>query len=522
MPGPTLTRLRRATGQLSTAALQRMESELPWYRALSAEDRSWVGLVAQAGIAAFIAWLRDPRAHPQVTADVFGTAPRELTRSISLQQTVDMVRTVVEVVESRVGELAEPGQEELLEQAVLRYSRDVAFATAEVYARAAEARGAWDARLEALVVDALVRGEADDALRSRAAALGWSGTDAVAVVAGRTPSGPVEDVVDAVRGVAAGAGADVLVGVQGDRLLVVLGDADDPLAAASMVSTAFGPGPVVTGPVVGTLLEAGRSARAALAGLVAARAWPGAPRPVAADELLPERLLSGDATARRALVDRVYRPLLDGGAALLETAATYLEHGRSLEETARVLFVHPNTVRYRLRRVDQVTGLRAADGRDGYVLHVAITAGRLADAPARPITPAEAFGGNLHNRPARFVAGALGRHRRGRRVWLGARHRLPGPGLPDPGLPGALARGAGVRGATHLAVRRRRDRPARARHHLGRRHDPGHRCRAAADRGGRPDLPARAVPAPGRRVQGGRRRRRALASARSPRRPPPA
>ena len=46
---------------------------------------------------------------------------------------------------------------------MLRYSREIAFAAAEVYARAAEARGAWDARLEALVVDALLRGEADDA-----------------------------------------------------------------------------------------------------------------------------------------------------------------------------------------------------------------------------------------------------------------------------------------------------------------------------------------------------------------------
>ena len=38
-------------GSLGTAAMTRMDDRLPWYRALSAEDRSWVGLVAQAGIA---------------------------------------------------------------------------------------------------------------------------------------------------------------------------------------------------------------------------------------------------------------------------------------------------------------------------------------------------------------------------------------------------------------------------------------------------------------------------------------
>ena len=36
---------------------------------------------------------------------------------------------------------------------------------------------------------------------------------------------------------------------------------------------------------------------------------------------------------------------------------TYLEQGYSLEATARLLFVHPNTVRYRLRRVSELTGL---------------------------------------------------------------------------------------------------------------------------------------------------------------------
>ena len=381
---PTLARLRRATGPLATAALRRMDERLPWYRALTAEDRSWVGLVAQAGIAAFIAWYRDPSAvDVAATADVFGTAPRELTRSISLQQTLDMVRTVVDVVEERLGELAAPGAEQQLREAMLRYSREIAFGAAQVYARAAEARGAWDARLEALVVDALVRGEADDALRSRAAALGWAGEQPLVVMAGATPEGGVEDVVDDIRRQARALDIDVLVGVQGDRLIAVVGSAADPAGAGPEIAARFGPGPVVIGPVVATLAEAGRSARAALAGLVAVRAWPAAPRPVAADDLLPERLLSGDNIARRLLVDRVYRPLADSGGGLLDTVATYLDTGRSLETTARTLFVHANTVRYRLRRVAEITGWHATDPRESFILQVAIAAGRLAEHPPR-------------------------------------------------------------------------------------------------------------------------------------------
>ena len=72
--------LERAAGPLATTALRRVELDYPWFVALPAQQRSWVGLVAQAGIAAFIAWLgAEGEDEPPVTADVFATAPRELT-----------------------------------------------------------------------------------------------------------------------------------------------------------------------------------------------------------------------------------------------------------------------------------------------------------------------------------------------------------------------------------------------------------------------------------------------------------
>ena len=381
-----LQRLRRGSASLSTVALQRLDETLPWYRAMPPQDRSWVGLVAQAGISAFTSWYRDPTTPLTITADVFGTAPRELTRSVSLSQTLQLVRTIVAVVEDNVDVLALPGQEQSVREGVLRYSREVAFAAAEVYAQAAEARGAWDARLEALVVDALLRGDADEALHSRVAALGWQGHESVAVVVGSSLPGAPNDAVADVRRAAQDAADDALVGLQGDRLVVVLGSSGDPCAAADSLAPRFGPGPVVVGPVVPGLSHAGRSARIALSGLVAARAWPRAPRPVSAEDLLPERVLSGDVGARRALLDRVYRPLVDAGGALLETLATYLEHGRSLEATARTLFVHPNTVRYRLRRVSDLLGWDAMNAREAYVLQVGLTVGLLAQSPPRAAT----------------------------------------------------------------------------------------------------------------------------------------
>jgi hypothetical protein len=375
----TVRRIERSMGALGTAAIAAMDERLPWFRKMSAENRSWLGLVAQAGIAAFADWIKHPERVRPAATEVFGTAPRELARAVSLQHAVEMVRVMIDVVEHQVDTLAAPGAEAELREAVLVYAREIAFSAAQVYARTAEARGAWDARLEALVVDSLVRGEAAEtaSLNSWASALNWSSSP-VAVIAGSIDGDEAEPVIEELRATARRARLDLLAGVQGSRLIVVLGGTDDPMAAAERLAGRFGPGPVVVGPPVRDLRSASVSARAALAGLRAAPAWPDAPRPASADELLPERALDGDAAAVEALVETVYEPLLAGGTALLDTLTTYLEQGSSLEGTARMLFVHPNTVRYRLRRVTELTGFTPAVGRDGHTLWTAIALGRLA------------------------------------------------------------------------------------------------------------------------------------------------
>ncbi len=185
----TRARVARAGGDLGKAAVRQMEADHEWFRALSAENRSWVGLVAQAGITSFLDWLGSEDGRATVTADVFGTAPRELTRSISLRPDPGPHPHRHRRRRARDRRLAAPGTSAAALEAVLRYSREVAFAAAEVYAEAAEARGAWDARLESLVVDAVIRGEADESMQSRAAALGWGAVTRVAVVVGSTPVG---------------------------------------------------------------------------------------------------------------------------------------------------------------------------------------------------------------------------------------------------------------------------------------------------------------------------------------------
>jgi hypothetical protein len=373
-------RLQRSVGDLSTASLTRMERDLPWVTDLSAQDRSLIGMIVQAGIKSFVEWYRDPSRVSPLRAEVFGAAPRAFAGQISLQQTVELVRLSIEVVEENVAAVVGEEDAPQVRTAINAYARDLAFATAEVYARAAEQRGAWDARLEALVVDALLRdgdgedGPDDQALASRASALGWKGHGQVVVMAGGLDeAGAIDDV----RRFAHERGLDCLCAVQGSHLVVVLGGVTVEGQPAPSLAGAFAAGPVVVGPVVADLASAATSASAALSGLRAARGWPDAPRPVRAADLLPERALDGDATARAALVEQVHAPLAAAGEVLLDSVRAYLESGSSIEATARALFVHPNTVRYRLRRAAEVTGYSPTDARDGYTLRVALTLGRL-------------------------------------------------------------------------------------------------------------------------------------------------
>jgi hypothetical protein len=392
--------IERAAGALATASVARMDDALPWFRELPADQRAWVMLVAQAGVRSLVEWLRGRKAGTatqQVSDEVFDAAPRALARSINLQQTVQLIKTTIEVAEEQIGRLAAKGEEAQVREAVLIFSREVAFAAARVYARAAETRGAWDARLQAMLVDALLRGDSSDVLASRAAALGWADPSPVAVAVGRSTGGEASMVVHVVYRAARRIGVEILGGVHGDRLVVVLGAASDPVNATEKLLAGFGDGPVVVGPSVASLDEATESARAALAGYRAAAAWPAAPRPVAAADLLPERALAGDAEARRILRQDVYGALIKAGGELLDTLDAFFAAGGVLEGAARALFVHPNTVRYRLRRVGEITGFAPLTPRDAFALRIALTIGRL-DPGTGPASPGPRSAGSAATR----------------------------------------------------------------------------------------------------------------------------
>ncbi len=388
IPESLLRRLKQYSGRLATEAVTAMQERLPFFADLEASQRASVALVVQTAVVNFVEWVQDPRSNVSYTARAFELVPQDLTRRIALRHSVDMVRVTMEFFEEVVPLLARDEQQlTALTVAILKYSRDLAFTAASSYADAAEARGTWDSRMEASVVDAVVRGDTGPELLSRAAALNWDTTAPATVVVGTpTFTGDGADGQEGrrkasqdVRDVAARHGRAALTDVHGSWLVAIVSGQLSPTDKFfNDLLAAFSDGPVVIGPTAPMLTAAYHSASEAISGMNAVAGWSGAPRPVLARELLPERALMGDASAVAALHTDVMRPLADAGPTLTETLDAYLDCGGAIEACARQLFVHPNTVRYRLRRIADFTGRDPTQPRDAYVLRVAATVGHLA------------------------------------------------------------------------------------------------------------------------------------------------
>ena len=386
---PAVASLRQAQNIIIEHSLDRISAAHPWYRTLPEAPRRQIESVARLGVTMFVDSVETPDA-AVMPSRIFNVAPAALTGTITLEQTLALVRTVLDVVVDEAPQVVPAQDHNAVRILVLTFGHDVGFAAAEVYAHAAEARGAWDARLESVAVDAMLHDSPSDAA-SRAGTAGWRGTGPVVAIAART--GLDAMATSHLRHTCRQITTDSLVSVRGDSVIVVLGGPPTPPSVRPLKSRRADPdqaidkvalevagkldAAAVIGPVVAGISQAGRSLRSALAGLRALPGWAEAPNPVHADDLLPERLLAGDELAAEQITALVGRPLHVMGSPFEETVATYLALGGSLEATARTLFVHANTVRYRLGRVSEQVGWDATDPRDGLMLHMAVIISRL-------------------------------------------------------------------------------------------------------------------------------------------------
>jgi purine catabolism regulator len=110
-------------------------------------------------------------------------------------------------------------------------------------------------------------------------------------------------------------------------------------------------------------------------------AYEGAGRVARYETALLPRVLLGDAEARTAFINELFGAL-DGrksGPGLRAVVLRYAEEGFAFRRTAVALGIHPNTLRYRLERASELTGLSFEDAEVRFRLQLAARLLRLSD-----------------------------------------------------------------------------------------------------------------------------------------------
>lgn len=358
---------------LAASIEKRLTEELNWFAEMPETRQKSVMTVVKNGLSYFKQLLDDEADSTLLASQAFEAAPRELLRSVSLQETLQVSRVIATALEDALGEK--------YQQLIDAFAKETGFAAADIYARASRSRSIWDDRLEALIIDAVIGGESDAEVASRASALGWRGQGAIAVMIAIV-QGEVD--FDQYRKLARLKSADALIGRQGEHLILIAGFRDQNMATgenlfslAGDFATVSKPGPVVMGPRVESINLARRSSRAAFGAMKVVRHQNPGRRAVRSREYLAERAVIGEAEAQRALIREVYQKLQNDHPQLLETLETFLDNNGSLEKTANELFIHQNTVRYRLTGVEKELGLDPLSSKGQFTLRIALALGRV-------------------------------------------------------------------------------------------------------------------------------------------------
>ena len=241
-----------------------------------------------------------------------------------------------------------------------------------------------DATIERLAFECLLTNMTDDRVVSLMNVLGWQGDFECFAIGGVPAASLASASLDIRKAVRDLGGEHVVIGTYGHFLLALIRQmsAVTPEVTCTSVMQAFSKDePLYLSPVRSGVDGASHALRETMFSLQAAPALPEPSRPLRDDELLPERALLGDDYAREELYWNVYQVLRGDNPddPTYLTVSTFLRYGSSLENTAKELNVHPNTVRYRLKRAAETNGWDANDPRDAYVLTTALAIGRMRD-----------------------------------------------------------------------------------------------------------------------------------------------
>lgn len=260
-----------------------------------------------------------------------------------------------------------------LGEAIFSYIDELSAESAEGYAEAqTAAAGERQQRRRQLVTLLIADPPAEErAVRAAAQEAGWSMPDRVATIA---LSGPRS------ARVASGLGPDAISAPLDDLTIAVVPDPDAPRRRAELVRAAEGDEShvAVLGPSVAPLDVAFSARRARVVQQLVAAGVIAAEPLVVADDHLPALVLHADPRAASDLAASRLAPLADlpdaTRAKLTATLRAWLDHGGRIEEAARRLDVHPQTVRYRLRQLRGLFGDALDDPEQRFALGLALRA----------------------------------------------------------------------------------------------------------------------------------------------------
>jgi purine catabolism regulator len=270
------------------------------------------------------------------------------------------------VVHGRVALLAPASSPEEQRQALEQVATVVALEIAK-----SEQQRAAEARLVAELTRDLVRSGGGPNAAEHARVLGATLPDPARVL--RAGGGDLGDGLVHLQAALAGR---PLVARDGDELVAVLAESEADAAARWMAATGDGWSAGISDPVsCSELGEGDRQARRART--LGDALWSGRPGLHAYADVEIYDALLGDLDGQRAR--RVRERTVDRlSPELATTLETYLRCGSSVAATAGSLYLHRNTVHYRLRRIEQVTGLDLSRLEHRMLCELGVLAARLA------------------------------------------------------------------------------------------------------------------------------------------------
>jgi hypothetical protein len=392
-----LPELESLAGDMTAAILR----EVPEYR--RPDDDSYARVVHQVARDAmhqFAARIADSAAPGEPMARMFHDIGRvEAAKGRSLDAVHAALRVGARVTWQRLREKARQGGGDAdvfarLGESIFRYLDELAAACSAGYAEARAEFGGEAERLRHRLLDLLLTDPPvpPEMVSSLARSVGWRLPGLVVAVALAVPAGAFSGSLPPLP-------PDVLVGLAGREPCLLMPDPDGPgrrrlleeglrtwPVTAQPAGAAAGGWLAAVGPAV-PLASASASLRWARRALALAQRDPARPADgiVRCDEQLATLVLLADTDLARVLSGQVLAPLgrLRPGQAdrLAQTLLAWLESADNAEVAARHLHVHPQTVRYRLRQITELFGVRLSDPESRFALQVALRVRRLMENP---------------------------------------------------------------------------------------------------------------------------------------------